>query len=79
MGPIVTIRQLFKLSGFSISTVSKALNDKPDINLKVKHKIKGLAKSVNYIPNNLAAALRNRKTNIIALIVQELVIFILII
>ncbi len=68
----ITIKDLSKLSGFSIATVSKALNDRSDISEKVKHKIKNLAAKVHYMPNNFAVALRNKKTNIIAIIVPQI-------
>jgi LacI family transcriptional regulator len=72
MSTEITLKQISRLSGFSISTVSKALNDKLDVSNKTKVKIQGLARDNNYIPNNTAVALRKRKTNIIGVIVPEI-------
>jgi|GEM_PF-2347960 len=68
----ITLKQLSSLSGFSVSTVSKALNNRSDVNELTKLKIKEIAKSENYIPNNFARALRNRRTGTIAVVLPEI-------
>ena len=40
---MINIKDVAKISGYSIGTVSKALNDYPDINEKTKQKIKDIA------------------------------------
>ena len=72
MASEITLKQLSQLSGYSISTVSKSLNDGYDISKKTKLKIRELARANNYIPNNTALALKNRKTNTIAVIVPKI-------
>lgn len=71
MSTEITLKQISHLSGFSISTVSKALNDKLDISNKTKVKIQELAKNFNYVPNSSALALKIRRTKIIAIIVPQ--------
>ena len=56
----------------SVSTVSRSLNDHPNINEKTKKRVKGLAKKLDYHPNLFALNLLNRKTNIIGIIVPEI-------
>ncbi|WP_411032334.1 LacI family DNA-binding transcriptional regulator [Spongiimicrobium sp. 3-5] len=68
----MTIRQISQLSGFSISTISKALNDRMDVSKKTKSKIRALAKQHNYVPNNSAVALSSSRTNIIAVILPKI-------
>jgi DNA-binding LacI/PurR family transcriptional regulator len=68
----ITLKHLSNISGFSVSTISRALNDKKDINKKTKHEIKKLAKTCDYIPNNSAIALRIKQTKIIAIIVPQI-------
>ena len=68
----ITLKQISQVSGFSISTISKALNNKSDVNNKTKIKIKKIAASHNYIPNSSALALRSKKTKIIAVIVPHI-------
>ena len=67
----VTIKELSNLSGFSISTVSKALNDKLEISKATRDTIKTIAKQHNYVPNNYAVSLRVKKTESIAVILPE--------
>jgi len=68
----MTLKQISKLSGFSTSTVSKALNDGDDISEITKIKIRELAKEHNYTPNNLAVSLRKQKTKTVAVIVPDI-------
>lgn len=67
----MTLKKISHLSGFSTSTVSKALNDSYDISVNTKKLIQDLAFQYNYIPNKNAVALRKSKTNIIAVILPQ--------
>ncbi|GAA0739553.1 MULTISPECIES: LacI family DNA-binding transcriptional regulator [Flavobacteriaceae] len=66
-----TIKEISSLSGYSVSTVSKALNNKEDISLKTRELIKNIAKQFNYVPNNYAVALRAKKANAVAVVLPE--------
>lgn len=68
-----TIYDVAKRAGVSIATVSYALNDKPGIGVKTRQRIKDLAREMGYMPNSLATSLLSRKTDIIAVIVPDLV------
>jgi len=68
----ITLKQISRLSGFSISTVSKALNNKFDISPKTRETIISIANKHNYVPNNYAVALRKKKTQTIAVIVPQI-------
>ena len=68
---MMTLKKISHLSGFSTSTVSKALNDGLDISLDTKKLIRDLAFQYNYIPNKNAVALRKSKTNTIAVILPQ--------
>lgn len=61
------LKELAKVSGYSISTVSKALKGCDDIGEKTKIKIRELAEAFNYVPNRYASALRGQKTGVIAI------------
>lgn len=58
---MVTLRQLSHISGFSISTVSKTMNDSREISKETKKFIKDIALTNNYIPNKAAISLRKSK------------------
>lgn len=69
---MMTLKKLAKLSNFSVSTVSKALADNPEISKKTKNKIKRLAKLYNYRPNITAKNLKEQKTRTIGIIIPNI-------
>ena len=56
----------------SVSTVSRALNEHPDIKEETRNQVKKLAKKLNYSPNQIARSLKSKKTNVIGVIVPEI-------
>lgn len=65
----VTIHDIAEKLNITASTVSRALNNSPRISDATKKAVLKAAKQMNYQPNNIAAALRNGKSNIIGIIV----------
>lgn len=70
-----TLKDISRLTGFSISAVSRALKDHPDISTPTKKKVKEVARALNYLPNLSARTLRTNSSKIIALILPELTDF----
>lgn len=68
-----TLKQLARELDVSISTVSKALKNSPEISQDTKDKVKAFAKLLNYRPNNIALSLKNRKTKTIGIIIPDIV------
>jgi LacI family transcriptional regulator len=64
-----TIHDIARKLNITASTVSRALNDHPRISAETKKAVLRAAEKLNYQPNNLAAALRNGRSNIIGIIV----------
>ncbi len=69
----VSLKDLAHEIGVSISTVSRALNNHPDISPDVTKKIQKLAAELNYTPNPLAMGLLKQATRMIGVIVPDLV------
>lgn len=67
-----TLKQIAKELNVSVSTVSKALNDSPEISELTKIKIKEYAKLKNYKPNIIGLNLKNRKTKTIGVIIPNI-------
>lgn len=67
----VTIKDIAKELGISISTVSRALANNPLVKPETKAQVKALAKAKNYHPNFNALSLRQRQTKTIGLIIPE--------
>ncbi len=68
----VTIKEVAKLCGVGISTVSRAINNHPDINEETKKKIMDTIKKYNYVPNNSARNLKRTDSHTIAVLVKEI-------
>nr|WP_315149473.1 LacI family DNA-binding transcriptional regulator [uncultured Flavobacterium sp.] len=67
-----TLKQIAKELNVSVSTVSKALNDSPEISEQTKVRIKEYAKLKNYKPNVIGLNLKNRKTKTIGVIIPNI-------
>jgi LacI family transcriptional regulator len=67
-----TLKQIAKELNVSVSTVSKALNDSPEISEQTKIRIKEYAKLKNYKPNVIGLNLKNRKTKTIGVIIPNI-------
>ena len=49
----ITLKKISQVLGLSISTISRALKNHPDISVKTKQKVLELAKTLDYEPNTL--------------------------
>ena len=67
-----TLKDIAENLGISISTVSRALRDHPDVNIKTKKAVLNLAKQMDYEPNLLALNLLKKQSNLIGVIVPKL-------
>ncbi|MBL7740880.1 MAG: LacI family DNA-binding transcriptional regulator [Chitinophagaceae bacterium] len=67
-----TLKKLSEVLGISISTVSRALKDHPDISENTKTKVKELATALEYEPNNYAVQLRTRQSNVLGILVPSI-------
>jgi len=68
----VTIKELSKACGLSVSTVSKALNGYPDISEETRNQVRQTAQELGYHPNALARGLKMGRTfNLGVLFVDE--------
>ena len=67
-----TILDIAKVSGYSVSTVSRALNNKGRINASTRIKILDLAKKLNYIPDSNARSLKIRRSNMLGLLISDI-------
>lgn len=67
-----TLKKLSEVLGISISTVSRALKDHPDISENTKSRVKELALALEYEPNNYAVQLRTRQSNVLGIMVPTI-------
>lgn len=67
-----TLSDIAKELNLSPSTVSRALNDHPDINPNTKLLVNNLAKEIGFVPNAIARNLRKNISSTIGVIVPEI-------
>ena len=67
----ITLKDLAEKLNISVSTVSRALRDHPDVNDVTKKKVMQLANELEYEPNELALSLLKGHSNIIAVILPK--------
>ena len=65
-----TLKTISQLSGLAVPTVSRALNDAPDIGEKTKIRIREIARKIGYVPDRTGLRLRTGKTNVVSLILS---------
>ncbi|WP_201986624.1 LacI family DNA-binding transcriptional regulator [Hymenobacter rubidus] len=68
----ISIHDLAAELGFSVSTISRALNNAIDVSDATKAQVWALAEKLNYQPNNLAASLRSGRSNMLGVIVPHI-------
>ncbi len=67
----VTLKEIAKKLGISITTVSKALKNYPDVSEKTKAAVNELCQKLHYTPNSFAVNLRTKESKTIGLIIPE--------
>ncbi|MBN1898103.1 MAG: LacI family DNA-binding transcriptional regulator [Spirochaetes bacterium] len=69
---MATLRDIAKLAGVDVSTVSRALNNSQRVRTELKEKIQKIAKKMNYVPNASAYSLKKRINRLIALVLPSI-------
>ena len=67
-----TIKDIAKECGVGVSTVSRAINNHPDINPKTKQMIMKVVAEKNFTPNTSARNLKKTESNTIAILIKGL-------
>lgn len=65
-----TIKEIAELAGVAQSTVSRVLNNRPDVSEKTKKRVLEIIDKYNYVPNANAKNLKQINSNIICIIVK---------
>ena len=67
-----TIKDIAIKAGVSVSTVSRILNNKPDVSAKTKQNVQQVIDKLDYSPNSIARGLVLQKTYTIGLIIPDI-------
>ena len=68
----ITIRDVAKMAGVSVSTVSRVLNGKVDVAKETKNHILAVIDDLGYSTNLAARSMRSQKKNLIGLIMPDI-------
>lgn len=69
---MATIKEVAARAGVSVTTVSRALNNRGYLGKETRERIQTAMAELNYHPNEVARSLTNRKTNIIGVLLPVL-------
>ena len=66
-----TLKDIAKEIGVSVTTISKVINNHPDISQTRRKQVLKLMEKKNYVPNVMAANLRRRKSKFIGFVISD--------
>jgi len=69
--PDINSTEIARIAGVSRSTVSRVINNYPNVPEKTKEKILGIIREYNYVPNTAAQVLKGKKTKTIGFFLLE--------
>ena len=67
---MTTIKDIARLSGYSIGTVSRVINQHPDVSEEARKKVEEVIRREGYQPNSNAKLLKQRSTSSITVLVK---------
>lgn len=69
---MTTIRDVAKLAGVSVATVSRALNNSGYVSISAREKVEKAVKELNFYPNEVARSLFQKKSKLIGLLLPDI-------
>jgi DNA-binding LacI/PurR family transcriptional regulator len=69
---MATMKEVAKLAGVSVATVSRVLNNQPNVSPELRSKVLEAVKELSYQRNRVARSLRARRSRIIGLIISDI-------
>jgi LacI family transcriptional regulator len=70
---VITLKDISRETGYSVKTVSRALNGHADVNVRTRRTIQRVVKKLGYEPNWAAQSLRRQQTRIIGYVIPNIV------
>lgn len=67
---MINIKDIARIAGVGVSTVSRVINNHPDVKLQTREKVLKVIKDNNYIPNNSARNLKKNNSNNIGVLIK---------
>ena len=67
-----TLRTIAEMTGLAITTISRALNNAPELSEETRVRVQKIAAEIGYVPDRTALRLKTGRTHVIALILDPL-------
>ena len=67
---MVSIKDVAKHAGVAVSTVSKVLNNYPNVSEEMRERVNRAVEELNFVPNSVAASLSSKRTGRVALLIN---------
>src|SRR5690242_16518519 len=68
----LTIRDIARLAGVSTATVSRVLNQKPDVDPETRERVMDVVNAHHYVPNMTASSLAGGRSRLLGVLVPSL-------
>jgi LacI family transcriptional regulator len=65
-----TLKTIAELTGLAVTTISRALNNAPELAQDTRDRVQRIAAEIGYLPDRAALRLKTGRTNVIALILE---------
>src|SRR5690348_1306022 len=72
MSEKLTIRDIARLAGVSTATVSRVLNQKPDVDPETRERVMGVVNAHHYVPSTTASSLAGGRSRLLGVLVPSL-------
>lgn len=69
---LTTIKQVAKLAGVSVATVSRVINNRGYVHADTKKKVDEAIEALNYFPNEVARSLSKKESRLIGLLLPDI-------
>ena len=65
-----TLKTIAQMTGFAVTTISRALNNAPELSQDTRDRVQKIAAEIGYLPDRAALRLKTGRTNVIALVLE---------
>jgi LacI family transcriptional regulator len=65
-----TLRTIAGMTGFNVTTISRALNNAPELSQETRERVQKIAAEIGYVPDRTALRLKTGRTHVISLILD---------
>lgn len=65
-----TLKTIANMTGFAVTTISRALNNAPELSQDTRDRVQKIAAEIGYLPDRAALRLKTGRTNVLSLVLE---------